>query len=86
MSWLQFYALLSAGAAIGFLTAAVLRASTPKTAEKRRAPAPGHHAVMRLRLIEMRAADWLPDDEMHELTEAIDGVVDLLLDSKVIER
>ena len=31
-----------------------------------------------LRLVEMRAADWLPDDEMRELTAAIDGVVDLL--------
>ena len=35
-------------------------------------------AITRLRLIEMRAADWMPDDEMRELTAAIDGVVDLL--------
>ena len=35
-------------------------------------------AITRLRLIEMRAADWLPDDEMREMTSAIDGVVDLL--------
>ena len=35
-------------------------------------------AITRLRLIEMRAADWMPDDEMAELTAAIDGVVDLL--------
>jgi hypothetical protein len=35
-------------------------------------------AITRLRLIEMRAADWLPTKEMEELTAAIDGVVDLL--------
>lgn len=35
-------------------------------------------AITRLRLIEMRAADWLPTDEMMELTDAIDGVVHAL--------
>ena len=35
-------------------------------------------AITRLRLVEMRAADWLPTDEMRELTAAIDGVVHAL--------
>ena len=44
----------------------------------RRTDHPTRCAITRLRLIEMRAADWMPTEEMVELTAAIDGVVDLL--------
>lgn len=52
---------------------------------RRQSPAPDRranealrHGITRLRLAEFTAAEYLPDDHMHELTAAIDGVVALL--------
>lgn len=49
-------------------------AATP--ADRRRPDSlPTRHALVRLRLAEFAAADYLPPDIMQELTASIDGVV-----------
>lgn len=47
-------------------------------APDRRANEGLRHGITRLRLAEFKAAEYLPDDHMRELTDAIDGVVALL--------
>lgn len=50
-------------------------------AAERRVDADLRNAIMRLRLAEFRSADFLPGDQMQELTAAIDALVKVLRNS-----